>query len=134
MIQPKNLKQDPLQAISNAGCLAVASAVFHQRSLFSGPLSTERNPGDSDLCLVNLHPQKFRQSHFSGAFRAQENLIEHDAPRQALIPLNRVVMIVGRVESNVIHENVATVLDPLWCIRTEDHTPNRKAQGDQLRR
>ena len=117
MIQPKNLKQDPLQAISNAGCLAVASAAFHQRRLavpIQRSLINGKKSGAPDLCLVILHPQKFRQSHFLGAFRAQENLIEHDASRQASIPLKMVVMTVGRSESNVVHENVATVLDPLW--------------------
>jgi len=175
MIQPKNLKQDPLQAISNAGCLAIASAAFHQRSrvlpgslcltqrrqdakgkkrdLSQDPypvawllhpqrsisvhqrsttsiapsafhqrrlavpiqrsLINGKKSGAPDLCLVILHPQKFRQSHFLGAFRAQENLLERDASRQASIPLKMVVMTIGRSESNVVHENVATVLDPL---------------------
>ena len=43
----------------------------------------------------------------------KKKLLERDASRQASIPLKMVVMTVGRSESNVVHENVATVLDPL---------------------
>ena len=105
-----------IRSVPSASISGPPPASFHQRRLavpIQRSLINGKKSGAPDLCLVILHPQKFRQSHFLGAFRAQENLIEHDASRQASIPLKMVVMTVGRSESNVVHENVATVLDPL---------------------